>query len=275
MKLGMLNKYTNKLIKGKRTGLFFICAALVGTSLFFRLAEAAVYSIILYTGKVTPMGLFTGENYALLAITAIFTLLRYITSAPLSAASAYSFMNVCSEKPNPRSLSFGQALVRPEIWRRSIAALFVSKIIGTIMLVPSFFFGNAAIYFIERNSLFPAVHAAVLTLVSSVIWIRIKLSMSVIPYILAKYPKMHLLHIFLTAFRIMKNRRITLVRIILRYTLTLRIPKLFAASALFISISIKEDEYLEKINIHSGLRPAHDTPKLSYRSKRRFKKAAD
>ena len=275
MKLGMLNEYANKLIKGKRTGLFFICAAVVGTALFFRLAEAAVYSIILYTGEVTPMGLFTGENYALLTITAMFTLLRYITSAPLSAASAYSFMEVCSENKKQRSFSFGQALIRPEIWRRSIAALFISKIIGTILLVPAFFFGNTAIYFMEHSSLSPAVHAAVLTLVSSVLWVRAKLSMSVIPYILAKYPKMNLLQIFHTAFKIMKNRRITLVRIILRYALTLRLPKLFTAAALFISISIKEDEYLEKIDLQSGLGRAHDTPKFSCRSKRRFKKAFD
>lgn len=274
MRLKQISEYSDKLLKGKHTKSLLVCLMYLGTWLFFKLAEATVFSIILYIGASSPVGLFTGENPIQVAVTLLCTLLRYITTAPLAVAAAYWFIELCSESKKIRRISLSRILLDPNIWGKSLAATLLSKLIGAVFLIPALFFGRAAFSFFIGSSLFMAVHAAVMTLLSAALWIWAKTAMITVPYLMVKDPESGVIKLLRQSFKLMKGRRIIIIRIIIRYAVTLRLPKLFTTSALFISISLKEDEYLERNKLQSDVGQAPRSSKLPW-SKRRITPASD
>lgn len=290
MKLGKLTGYSVKLLKGNRMSALLVCLMFTGTELFFRLAEAALYSIILYVSGMEPAGLFTGASPVQQLVVLICTALRYLTTAPLIYACAYWFLQLCSEEKKRKRVSLSKVILNIKIYKRSLAALLFSKAVGFLFIIPSVFFGSFAYSIIsagientENFHLLMAVHAFVMMIVSLGLWFWAKLAMLAVPYLMIRFPQRSAFCCIRNSFSFMKGRRATVLKIIVLYvpqmllivTIPVVLPKLFSAVSLCISIGLKEDEYLERNKINSGVGQAGYTAKFSAWAKRRLPPSAD
>lgn len=290
MKLRELTAYSDKLLKGKRMRALLVCLMLSGTELFFRLAEAAAYSVILYFSGMKPVGLFTGESRVQQSIALACTVLRCLTTAPLIYAAAYWFTELCTESHKRRKTPLTRIILNRKLYGRSLAALVFSKAAGFVFLIPAALFGKTAYALIsagiadsEELHLFMSVHAAVLTILSLGLWLWAKLAMLAMPFLMIRFPGRSVFRAFRDSFSFMKDRRSTLLKIFMRYitpmalivTIPFLLPKLFTAVSLFIGISFREDEYLEGNKIQSEVGKTCNTAKLPAWRKRRFTAAAD
>ncbi|MCD7890792.1 MAG: DUF975 family protein [Ruminococcus sp.] len=288
MKLKQLTAYSDKLLKGKRMKALLVCLSYLGAALFFRLTEGALYSIMLYFNAVSPAGLFTGESLPQQVISLLLTLMCCLTTAPLAYAAVYWYYQLCSENRDEPQLS--SVILNPHIYGRSLFALLMSKLMGAIFLAPAAVFGVTAFRLIKsgmENSaelhLFMAVHAAVMTILSLALWIRTKLAMAAVPYLLIRFPERSVFRVIRSSFGFMKGRRFELIKIfigcsapmLLIVTIPFLLPKLFAAVSLFISISFKEDEYLDRNKTYCRLEQANSSAKLPAWTKRRFTPPSD
>lgn len=287
-----LVRYSRRLTgKGrKRSALVVFCILPLIAELFFRCAEAAVYSLLLYFGQMKPIDLFRAGSIIQLSVMVLCTVIRWLTVYPLSYSAAVRLCEVCtdsSEKhtPYPKILSrsFG----------RSISAAFCSKLISTASLAPAVFFGVTAYRLIlgslDTNGVFMAVNAVVLTAVSVGVWLSCRVSLSAVPYLLADMPHKNAFAVTFYSLKFMRGRKRVIMRLAvmcLPYALTIiGIPaavfRFRAAYALAADIFIREDEYsaeeadrTERNKIHGGCSAADDSAKISHRKKRSLKKAA-
>lgn len=292
MKLRQVTAYSDKLLKGKRAKATLVCLMPVGVSLFFRLAEATLFSVMLYFGMLSPAGLFTAESplHQLSAI--VCTALRWLATAPLYYAAAYWFTQLCCEDKKYRRTPLSRIIINPRIYGRSLMALLLSKAAGLLFIIPAAFFGKTAVTLINENisnpsdslQLFLSVHACVLTVLSFGLWIWSQLALLTVPFLLIKFPERSTLRIVKDSFSFMSGRRAFLLKIGARYLLPMLIlpltfpfmlAGLFSSSALFISICLKEDEYLERNKIYGCFGQARNTSKLSAWAKRCFTPSAD
>lgn len=278
MKLRQLTDYTKNILRRRQLRSLMVCLALLGTELFFRLAETALYSVILYLGDVTPGGLFTGESKLQQIIAVCCTVLRYLTSAPLVYAAAHWFCTVTSDKQlRCRKTSLSAVILRRKVYFRSLSVTLLTKLTGLLFLLPAFFFGAVTFSLVagiignsDDTSLFMAVHAGVMTLISLFIWLRARLALTAVPYLMILFPKISPIGLIIRSFRLMKGRRVMLVRIFIHYitpmlfivTVPTLLPRLFAAVSLFVSISLREDEYLERNKAHREFGQAHNAGEL-------------
>ena len=287
MKIRELIRFSRGLLRGRRARTMMICILPLGAELFFRFAEAAVYSMLLYFGEIEPIRLFGGDDPIQLAVTAASTLLRLLTTAPLMYAAAYRLYGMTSELPQKRCEAFSRILLRKCTFKRSISAALWTKAAGLLALAPAVFFGTAA-YGLTGERLSPreaflAVNALFLTVVSVILWLSLKLSFTAVPYLLVRFPK-------LTAFRAMifsagfmrgrKNVFLRLLAVYLPQMLTIAglpnaLTGLMTAFSLSIDIFIKEDEYLEADRAYGRRRKSHNSGKIPFGKKRRIKAAAD
>ena len=65
MKIRELIRYSGRLLEGRRARTMMICLLPAAAELFFRFAEAAVFSLLLYFGGSMPIELFSGSSAAL------------------------------------------------------------------------------------------------------------------------------------------------------------------------------------------------------------------
>lgn len=290
MKLRNIIGYSEKLLKGKRLNAMLISAAPPGAALFFRLGEAAVYSIMLYFGSIKPIELFTGKTAALYVIAFIFTALRYLITAPLIYAAAYRFTGYCSTNSRMKFTPLSRIIFNRRLYGKSLSALLCTKITAAFFMLPSIFFGYTAFSLISdaianasSTSFFMAIHAAVMTLLSLGIWIYAKLSTICVPYLTVRFPEKRTPVIIAEAFRFMKGRRSTVFKLFFScalqmlpiITIPFVLPKLYSALALCIDIFIKEDEYREGNCTECRYPKASHASKLSAWAKRRFTAAPD
>lgn len=286
MKTRELIAYSHKLLKGRRGCTMMVCVLPVAAELFFRFAEAAVYSLLLYFGGFKPVALFSGESIVQLSVALACSALRLVTAAPLECAAALRLCEICADDRRKRFTPLTEVLLSGRHFIRSISAALLVKLISLAALVPAAFFGAAAYELINRaktaGGVFMAVHACVLTLVSVGGWISLKISLLAVPYLLMKYPEQGIFRTVLRSVRFMRGRKSPAVKLFAVYllpTLTviglpLAVTGAATAFALCIDIYTKEDEY-EEANIYSGHGKSHDPAKLPHRKKRRLKKAAD
>ena len=87
MKIRELIRYSGRLLEGRRARTMMICLLPAAAELFFRFAEAAVFSLLLYFGGSMPIELFSGSSAVQLSVTGVCTLLRWLTAAPLDRKS--------------------------------------------------------------------------------------------------------------------------------------------------------------------------------------------
>lgn len=287
MKIRELIRFSRGLLMGRRARTMMICILPLGAELFFRFAEAAVYSMLLYFGNIEPIRLFGGSNPVQLGVTAASTLLRLLTTAPLMYAATYRLYGMTSELPQKRCEAFSRILLRKCTFKRSISAALWTKAVGLLALAPAVFFGTAA-YGLTGEKLSPreaflAANALFLTGVSVMLWLSLKLSFAAVPYILVRFPKMTAFRAMIFSVGFMRGRKSVLLRLWAVYLpqmltiagLPYALTKLMTAFSLSIDIFIKEDEYLEAHRADSGRGKANNAGKLSCRKKRRIKASAD
>ena len=287
MKIRELIRFSRGLLMGRRARTMMICILPLGAELFFRFAEAAVYSMLLYFGNIEPIRLFGGSSPVQLGVTAASTLLRLLTTAPLMYAAAYRLYGMTSELPQKRCEAFSRILLRKCTFKRSISAALWTKAVGLLALAPAVFFGTAA-YGLTGEKLSPreaflAANALFLTGVSIILWLSLKLSFAAVPYILVRFPKMTAFRAMIFSVGFMRGRKSVLLRLLAMYLpqmltiagLPYALTKLMTAFSLSIDIFIKEDEYLETDRAYGRRRKSHNSGKIPFGKKRRIKAAAD
>lgn len=282
MKIRQLIPYTKKLLRGRRVRTAIICILPLCSEIFFRLAEAAVYSLLLYFGEITPAELFSGGSPVQLSAALVLTLMRWVVTAPLLCASAFRLSEICSEKP---CTPFSRVILSRWNFRRSLAALLWMKLTGLIALAPAVFFGLSTYSMLhgtlDTDEMFIAANSAVLTAVSFIMWLSLKLSFAAVPFILVRYPQKSPLRAVLSSVGFMRGRRIVLLKLAAVYILpamsivgtAFALTRTMTAFSLSIDIFMREDEYRKRIETDSGDGHSRHAAKLSHRRKRSIKKA--
>lgn len=260
-----------------------VCLLPLAAELFFRFAEAAIYSLLLYFGQMQPVALFSGESRIQLAVTLFITILRITVTAPLTFAAAVRLMELCGGSRSVTPLS--RILMSRKCFRKSLGISILSKAASMIALAPAVFFGITAcsLFSTARNTreLFLTCHAFMLTAVSVLMWISLKISLAAAPFLMAHFPKYSPLRIILLSIKFTRGRRSAFAGLAAVYFLPMitiiglpiALTSLMTATALCISIYIKEDEY-EGNKIDSQLRQASDAAKIPAGKTRRIKTAS-
>ena len=282
MKIRQLIPYTKKLLKGRRIRTAIICILPICPEIFFRLAEAAIYSLLLYFGEMSPAELFSGRNSVQLSVALVLMLARWVISAPVIYASAFRLSEICSEKPC--CTPFSRVLLSRANFRRSLGALIWTKLTGLIALAPAVFFGISAYSMLHgtlgTDEMFMAANSAVLALVSFILWISLKLSFAAVPFILVRYQQKSPLRAVLYSVKFMSGRKGVMLRLAAVYFipalsivgLAFALTRIMTAFSLSTDIFIREDEYRERTETDRGNGRSRHAAKLPHRRKRSLKK---
>ena len=280
-------RYSKNLLKGKRFGTMLICLLPLSAELFFRFAEATIYSMVLYLGEINPLALFSGENPVQVITAVCGGVMRWLVVSPLVYVRDYRLCEVCCENRKYRLTPLSDIILNKKNFRRSLVVSLFTKIIGIVALVPTAFFGVYAYILINNGNstddLFMAVNAVVLAVMSFFMWINVRITMLAVPFLMAHYPYKSVIKLVFRSFRFMKGRRSNIVKIFARYILPLitlvpvpyLLPEIMTAYALSISIFVREDDYAERIENNRKLAENNHSAKLPYRRKRLFKTFAD
>ena len=279
MKVRELMRFSGKYLKGRRTAVLMICMLPTGAGLTFRLAEAAIYSMLLYYGYMKPMDILTGASVIQLAAWSLFTLMRWLVCIPLYYAAAVRLSEICHEKKHFTPIS--SIILGRRSFRRSMGML-LTKLIGIVFSLPVIISVVWGYKLIGRDKLFPALHAFAAALFFLCIYISVRINLFAVPFLMAEYRDKNIFRIILCSFRLLRKRKGILLRLILTYgflMLTIvAIPYLFpefmTAFSMSISIFIREEEYFEGNNILSRNRKACYSRKFPEK-KRRFGTAAE
>lgn len=245
MKIWELIGYTRRKIKGRRAELLLICLPPAAAELFFRLAEAAFYSLLLYFGAMSPAGLFTGELAGQLVIAAVMTLLRWTASAPLRCAAAVKLRELTGEGRVRSSAS--ELMLNGRFLRRSISAHIAGRLLSFAAIAPAAALGAYAYTLVSdgggSGELFAASNAAVLAAVFAALWLSVRLSLTAVPFLLAEFPDKSALSCVFMSLGFMRGRkRIPLALTVISF-IPVFLPGAAAAFATGTAIFIKEDEY--------------------------------
>ncbi|MCQ2469122.1 MAG: hypothetical protein MJ100_04860 [Ruminococcus sp.] len=284
MKIREIIRYTKKLLRGRRVRTCLICFLPLCAELFFRSAEAAVYSLLLYFGEISPLSVFGTDSPIQPAASLIFTLLRWIVTAPLGYAAAFRLSEICSEAP--KITRFSEILISRTAFRRSLGALLFTKLFSLIALAPAVFFGISAYSILHgtlgTNGVFNAANLIVMTFVCIIAWLSLKLSFSAVPFLMVKMPQKSSLRVVLHSIKFMNGRKSIIFRLGIIYILPalsvvglpFAVTRFMTAFTLCTDIFNREDEYNKRINSESRTRKSRHAPELSHRKKRRFKAAS-
>lgn len=287
MKSKEVIRYSKNLLRGKRMATMLVCFLPLSAELFFRFAEATVYSMVLYLGDVNPLSLFSGENPVQVITAVSGGVMRWLVCSPLVYACCYRLCEICCENRRYSFTPLSDIILDGKNFRRSLAVSLWTKIIGLVSLVPSAFFGVSAYVLITdgtgTDDFFLAVHAVVLAVVSLFMWVNVRIAMLAVPFLMAHYPHKSVLRLVFRSFKFMHGRYSHMIKIFSSYiihavTLILipyAVAEAMTAFALSISIFVREDEYAERIKNNRKLAENNHSAKLPYRRKRLFKAFAD
>lgn len=245
--------YSRRRLNGKRREIFLICSLPLGAELLFRAVESALYSLLLYFGTFQPISLFTGENAEQLGVSAVFALLRLTVCPPLWCAAAVRLREFTED--SRRRTSFSKMLLSGRFIRRSVSAAIFARFIAALALVPGLISAYIAADILssgaDSSGIFIASNALALTVVSAVMWFKIRLTITAVPWILAAHPEKGGFSAVIAAFRFMRGRRTLPLKLGLAYFfaavtvvgIPFIIPEFAASFAQGLSIFMKEDEY--------------------------------
>ncbi|MDE6664916.1 MAG: hypothetical protein K2K14_01825 [Ruminococcus sp.] len=282
MKLREVIRYSKDLLKKRRISTMIICLLPLSSELFFRFAEATVYSLVLYFGDINPVSLFSGENPLQILTAVSSSVLRWFVGSPLIYAVSFRLCEVCYENRTHRFTTLSEILLNGKNFRRSLAVSLWTKIIGVVTLLPAGICGMTAYYFIVNgkttNDLFITVHAIVFTVVSLFLWLNVRITMMTVPFLMAHFPNKSVFRLVCCSFRFMRGRHTDILKLFASYILPMMtivsipylIPEVMTAFSLSISIYIREDDYSERVKINCRRNKANDSAKIPYRKKRRF-----
>ena len=173
-----------------------------------------------------------------------------------------------------------------KLFGKNLTMNFIIKAISLILLIPVIISGYISARLIIKgngSSVFLTVHTLMLTIIFLAVWIWALSGITALPFLIYRNPEKKILRLVSVSFRIMKNSRKGLFKIILFYTLFCLIPfafiyvlpEFFTSLTLYTNICIKEAEYIGGKNLYSRNSESLDTAKISHRKKRRIKTASD
>ena len=253
MSIWELIGYTRRRIRGRRVELLLVCLPPVAAGLLFRLGEAAFYSLLLYFGAMRPAELFSGGFAGQLVLAGLLTLLRWGVTAPLMCAAAARLRSIVND--GAEDVHAAELLLHGSFIRRSITAFVAGRLICFAALVPAALLGAYAYTLIadggRSSELFAASNAAALAVLSAVLWLGARLSVTAVPFLLAEHPERGGLSCAAMSLGFMRGRKRLPLGLAAVYVLPLAtvigipifLPELAAAFTTGISIFIKEDEY--------------------------------
>lgn len=278
MKLYQIKEYSGKALKGRRAEAFMISLCIPAVIVFFRLAELCISSVILYFSNLTPMELFYGSEIWWTLSDFLFTILKIIMLSAVIPSVIKYFSGILEiNLPEQKDTKlFGKNLIMN----------LIIKSISLIFLIPVIISGYISARLIIKgngSSVFLTVHTLMLTIIFLVLWIWALSGITALPFLIYRNPEKKILRLVSVSFRIMKNSRKGLFKIILFYTSFCLIPfafiyvlpEFFTSLTLYINICIKEAEYIGGKNLYSRNSESLDTAKISHRKKRRIKTASD
>ncbi len=276
MKITQLVGYSRNLLKGRKTRAFFSAFSFAGTIVFFRFAEAAAASTMLYCTGLTPFQLFSPENIVWQLFFILCLLLKCAALSPIMPSCALRFTKLCgNDVAIKNNMSVFSVISDARLNFRSFFTILAVKIVSLIFMLPVGFFLSLAVNFINNGSepinVFYAVHCVAMTLTAFGVWIWAVLGMTAVPFAFLKFPNKNIIRIIAYSFRIMKNRRFSIIKLTAIYipsmifiaTIPWLLTEFFMSVSLYINISIKELEYIEWTEIHSQNRVADNSSKLS------------
>lgn len=257
MKTIELIGYSRRKIKGRRREVLLICLPPIFAELFFRISEAAIYSLMLYFGAFTPAGLFTGESIEQLVVAVVFTLIRWIICAPLWCCTAVRLLEFAGD--NDKKSLFSDMLLSGRFICRSLSSFFMRKLISTVTLAPCIVSGIYTVSLLSSSAdsrqLFIASNTGALCIVMFIFWISVKINMSSVPFLLAEYPEKSGIRAVFMSIRFMRGRKKMFVGIgtvffipfLTVIAVPFVIPEVASAYAVGISIFFREDEYAKSV----------------------------
>lgn len=278
MKLYQIKEYSGKALKGRRAEAFMISLCIPAVIVFFRLAELCISSVILYFSSLTPMEIFYGSEIWWTLSDFLFTILKIIMLSAVIPAVIKYFSGILEiNLPEQKDT---------KLFGKNLTMNFIIKAISLILLIPVIISGYISARLIIKgngSSVFLTVHTLMLTIIFLAVWIWTLSGITALPFLIYRNPEKKILRLVSVSFRIMKNSRKGLFKIILFYTLFCLIPfafiyvlpEFFTSLTLYINICIKEAEYIGGKNLYSRNSESLDTAKISHRKKRRIKTASD
>ena len=278
MKLYQIKEYSGKALKGRRAEAFMISLCIPAVIVFFRLAELCISSVILYFSSLTPMEIFYGSEIWWTLSDFLFTILKIIMLSAVIPAVIKYFSGILEiNLPEQKDT---------KLFGKNLTMNFIIKAISLILLIPVIISGYISARLIIKgngSSVFLTVHPLMLTIILLAVWIWALSGITALPFLIYRNPEKKILRLVSVSFRIMKNSRKGLFKIILFYTLFCLIPfafiyvlpEFFTSLTLYINICIKEAEYIGGKNLYSRNSESLDTAKISHRKKRRIKTASD
>ncbi|MDE5946614.1 MAG: hypothetical protein K2G63_04835 [Oscillospiraceae bacterium] len=266
MKLYQIREYSKVSLKGRKAEAFLISLCIPAIIVFFRLAELCTASIVLYLTDFKPMELFYKSPVAWILFDFICIFLKVLTLSAVISPIIRFFLSILNiQIPDFKNSG---------IFIKNLNSIIIIKTVSLIFLMPSVFFGITSVNIIFRgyengnpNTVFLAVHSVTLTVLSLILWIWIVLGISALPFLIIKEKDIGIFRLSIISFRIMKNARRGLLKIILFYTGVMLIPfgfisalpEFFSSLTLYINICIKESECNEIYSMH---RKSHNCPKI-------------
>lgn len=278
MKLYQIKEYSGKALKGRRAEAFMISLCIPAVIVFFRLAELCISSVILYFSNLTPMELFYGSEIWWTLSDFLFTILKIIMLSAVIPSVIKYFSGILEiNLPEQKDT---------KLFGKNLTMNFIIKAISLIFLIPVIISGYISARLIIKgngSSVFLTVHTLMLTIIFLALWIWALSGITALPFLIYRNPEKKILRLVSVSFRIMKNSRKGLFKIILFYTSFCLIPfafiyvlpEFFTSLTLYINICIKEAEYIGGKNLYSRNSESLDTAKISHRKKRRIKTASD
>lgn len=281
MKLRELVRYSKALLKNNRINTMIICLLPFLPEIFFRFAEATVYSLILYFGDVKPIFLFSGENPLQVVIAVFSSLLRWFTTAPLIYISAFRLCEICYDNRKKNFTPISEVFINGRNFRRSLAVSLWTKFIGLLALVPAGISGITSYYFImNTDNLFIVVQTIILTIILLFFWLNVRLTLFAVPFLMSHFPQKSVFRLILHSFKFMHGRHIDMFKLFTAYAFPVLVamprylPEMMTAFALSISIYVREDDYSERIKINCRFSKSTNGSEIPHR-KRRFTAFAD
>lgn len=278
MKLYQIREYSKKALKGRRAEAFLISLCIPAIIIFFRLTELCISSVILYLYNITPSELFYGSEIWWLSGDYILTALKIIMLSEVIPETIKYFSSILDINLKEQKDT--------GLFRKNLIVRLFTKAISVVFLIPVILFGYISARLIIKgngNSVFMTVHTLTLAVIFLALWVWAMLGTTALPFLVSRYSEKKISHIIATSFRIIKNSRTGLLKIILFYTVLCLIPfvfiyalpEFFTSVTLYINICIKEAEYIGGKNFYSRNSESDDTAKISDRKKRRIKTTPD
>ena len=221
--------------------------------LFFRIAEASVYSLLLYFSDMSPAELFKGREPSLLTVSVICMIFRTLTVPPLTCAAAFRLTELCCGNEGVTPL--WEKLTDTCFLFRSVLAGIFCRLISMLFFIPVLLSCSLLLSLISKgggeNELFAIFQTAVLTVLTLILWADIKLTLSSVPFLLAVRPYKSTLNTVFHSFRFMRGRKVHFMLLLGIYAapilsvigLPFVLPDLMTAFVISISVFDQEDQY--------------------------------